>query len=201
VYESPPGPVDAVVGFTAHHCIAAGVEREEVLRRLPADDLSAPLAASFLSWLARRIDSAAGSVDMVLLAPSTVAADVESLQHRSDLGDHPRVVRAARYREELCVYSDRSGAGLVVVGRGLARRWEVSVEVAPEARNRGLGRLLALAARRLVPAEEPLWAQVAPANAASVRAFLAAGYCPVAAEVLFLRRSSACPRMSDRERA
>jgi RimJ/RimL family protein N-acetyltransferase len=32
---------------------------------------------------------------------------------------------------------------------------------------------------------EPLWAQVAPANVASLRAFLAAGYRPVGAEVLF----------------
>jgi hypothetical protein len=31
----------------------------------------------------------------------------------------------------------------------------------------------------------PLWAQVAPANTASLRAFLAAGYRPVGAEVLF----------------
>ena len=30
-----------------------------------------------------------------------------------------------------------------------------------------------------------LWAQVAPANTASLRAFLAAGYRPVGAEVLF----------------
>jgi len=34
-----------------------------------------------------------------------------------------------------------------------------------------------------VPGGEPLWAQVAPANAASVRAFLAAGFTPVGAEV------------------
>jgi RimJ/RimL family protein N-acetyltransferase len=32
---------------------------------------------------------------------------------------------------------------------------------------------------------EPLWAQVDPANTASLRAFLRAGYRPVGAEVLF----------------
>ncbi|MCU1620749.1 MAG: Acetyltransferase family protein, partial [Modestobacter sp.] len=31
----------------------------------------------------------------------------------------------------------------------------------------------------------PLWAQVAPANTASFRSFLAAGWRPVGAEVLF----------------
>jgi hypothetical protein len=43
------------------------------------------------------------------------------------------------------------------------------------------------AARGLVPAGEPLWAQVAPGNAASMRSTLAAGFVPVAAEVLFMR--------------
>jgi RimJ/RimL family protein N-acetyltransferase len=38
----------------------------------------------------------------------------------------------------------------------------------------------------LVPGDRPLWAQVHPGNAASVRAFLAAGYRPVGAEILFL---------------
>jgi len=41
--------------------------------------------------------------------------------------------------------------------------------------------------RALVPAEALLWAQVHPANVASLRAFLAAGYAPVGAEVLFTR--------------
>lgn len=49
-------------------------------------------------------------------------------------------------------------------------------------RGAGLGRALAAAARHLVPGGSPLWAQIAPANAASVRAFLAAGYKLVGAE-------------------
>jgi hypothetical protein len=190
VFGPAPGPVDAVVGFTAHHCIAAAVDREAVLRRLPADELSAPLSATFLSWLGEELGSAPGSLDMVLLAPEAVD-EPEPVERRHDLDDHPRVARAASYREELQVYADGSGAGVLIIGRGLARRWEVSVEVAPEARNAGLARRLAAAARTLVPGEEPLWAQVAPANAASVRAFLAAGYRPVGAEVLFLRRTAA----------
>ena len=44
---------------------------------------------------------------------------------------------------------------------------------------------LAAAAPALVPGGERVWAQVAPANVASLRAFLAAGYRPVGAEVLF----------------
>ena len=52
----------------------------------------------------------------------------------------------------------------------------------PGRRGTGLGRGLAAAARHLLPAGTPLWAQIAPANAASVRAFLAAGFTPVGAE-------------------
>jgi hypothetical protein len=36
-----------------------------------------------------------------------------------------------------------------------------------------------------VPGGAPLWAQVAPANTASLRSFLAAGYRPAGAEVVF----------------
>jgi hypothetical protein len=45
---------------------------------------------------------------------------------------------------------------------------------------------LAAAARALAPERRPIWAQVAPGNAASVRAFLAAGYRPVGAEALLV---------------
>lgn len=72
----------------------------------------------------------------------------------------------------------------MLVGHGVAARWEVAIEVDPGYRGHGLGRALASAARHLVPAGRPLWAQIAPANAASVRAFLAAGFRPVGAEAL-----------------
>ena len=96
--------------------------------------------------------------------------------------EHPRVARAERYRVDVRAY--QVPGGLLVLGRGLAGRWEVAVEVDPGYRGRGLGRRLATAAPGLVPPGEPLWAQVAPANVASVRAFLAAGYRVVGAEVL-----------------
>ena len=92
------------------------------------------------------------------------------------------MARAERYRVDVRAY--QVPGGLLVLGRGLAGRWEVAVEVDPAYRGRGLGRRLAAAAPGLVPPGEPLWAQVAPANVASVRAFLAAGYRVVGAEVL-----------------
>lgn len=80
-------------------------------------------------------------------------------------------------------------AGLIILGRGVAGRLEVAVEVDEHARDRGLGRALFAASRGLVPDGESLWAQVAPGNAASLRAVLAAGFRPLGSEVL-LRRAA-----------
>lgn len=98
-------------------------------------------------------------------------------------GGKARLERALRYRDDVRAWG--VPGGILVLGRGVAGRWEVSVELKPEYRGQGLGRGLALAARHLVPGGAPLWAQIAPGNAASVRAFLAAGYQPAGAEALF----------------
>jgi L-amino acid N-acyltransferase YncA len=74
----------------------------------------------------------------------------------------------------------------VLLGRGVAGRWEVAIEVDPDRRGSGLGQRLATAARHLVPGGAPLWAQIAPGNAASVRVFLAAGFRPAGAEALLV---------------
>ena len=62
---------------------------------------------------------------------------------------------------------------------------EAGFEVIAERRGEGLGRLLAGAARHLVPSESGIFMQVAAGNAASLRAVLAAGFVPVGAEILF----------------
>jgi hypothetical protein len=56
---------------------------------------------------------------------------------------------------------------------------------------RGTGRGLIGDALRLVPAGEPVFAAVAPGNARSLRAFLAAGFTPLGSEVLTCSRSAA----------
>jgi len=80
--------------------------------------------------------------------------------------------------------AEQAPGGVVLIGRGIAGRWEVAVEVDEDQRGHGLGRSLARAARHLVPGGAPLWAQISPGNAASVRAFLAAGFQPVGSEAL-----------------
>lgn len=187
VLPSPPGRSDAVVAFTAHHIVAASVDPDEVLSRLPNDDLSAPLNAGFLMWLAERLNSPPGSLDVVLASVEPSSAELPDLVEREDLSDHPRVVRAIRYREHVRVFFDPDEKGVVILGKGLAGRLEVSIEVNPVMRGRGLGTELARQARSLAPPDEPLFAQVAPGNAASLRAFLDAGFRPLGAEVLFVR--------------
>jgi GNAT superfamily N-acetyltransferase len=146
------------------------------------DPVGAPLGARFLAALADRVGAEPGSLDAVLVAPRR--GRQPALEPVGDL-DHPRVRRALEHRRDVRVWTTPDGAGLLTLGRGVAGRWEVSLEVQPAARRRGLGTALAAAAPALLPGDGPLWAQVAPANTASLRAFLVAGYRPVCAEVLF----------------
>jgi GNAT superfamily N-acetyltransferase len=182
-----PGPVDAVLAFTAHHLVVADVEPELVAARLPAGDLAAPMSPAFLAWLGGRLGSRPGSLDVVLAAEGLGGAPPLALLRVADPGRHQRVVEARRHRGDLEVWSDPGRAGLLLLGRGLAGRRELAFEVEPARRNRGLGRRLVAAARHLTPPGEPLFAQVAAGNAASLRALEAAGFRPLGAEVLFDR--------------
>jgi hypothetical protein len=187
VWAAPPGPVDAVLAFTAHHVVAAAVDPDLVAARLPDGDLSAPMGLAFLGWLGERLGSRPGSLDVVLAAAGLGGAPPLELAPGVDLGRHQRVARALHYRSDLRVWTAEGGAGVLVLGRGLAGRREVAFEVDPARRNRGLGRSLVAAARHLTPPGEPLFAQVAPGNAASLRVVEAAGFRPIGAEVLFHR--------------
>jgi GNAT superfamily N-acetyltransferase len=182
-----PGPVDAVLAFTAHHLVVADVDPELVAARLPDGDLAAPMSPAFLAWLAGRLGSRPGSVDVVLAAEGLGGDPPLALRRVADRGSHQRVVEALRHRSGLEVWSDPERAGMLLLGRGLAGRRELAFEVEPGRRNRGLGRRLVAAARHLVPPGEPLFAQVAAGNAASLRALEAAGFRPLGAEVLFDR--------------
>jgi len=187
VWPAPAGAVDAVLAFTAHHVVAAGVEPALVAARLPEGDLTAPMSPGFLGWLGEQLGSLPGSLDVVLAARGLGGEPPLELRAGVDPDRHPRAARALRYRGDLEVWTTADGAGVLVLGRGLAGRREVSFEVDPGRRNRGLGRLLVAAARHLTPQGEVLFAQVAPGNAASLRVVGAAGFRPIGAEVLFHR--------------
>ena len=181
---APLGAPALVVGGTAWHVVAADVDPAWVAAQVAHDPIAAPLGARFLAALADRVGVEPGVLDAVLIAPAApVERGLELVE--ADVRQHPRVQRALRHRTDVRVWTTPDAAALVTLGRGVCGRWEVSLEVDPAVRGRGLGTALALAAPALVPGGAPLWAQVAPANVASLRSFLAAGYRPVGAEVLF----------------
>ncbi len=178
-----PSARDAgVIAFTGHSVIFADADPTWTAGQLTADDpFAAPLRPEFLCALARHTGRVAHQSDMLACAAALPGAPPTELTPDADPA-HPRISRALRHRDEVRTWL--VPGGVVTVGRGIAGRWEVSVEVGEEARGAGLGRTLATAARHLVPDGAPLWAQISPGNAASVRAFLAAGFVPVGAEAL-----------------
>jgi len=173
----PAGTAMAVVGFTAHYAIAVDLAAEWVRERLPEGDLIAPFLAELGGKIGRRDDG----IDVVLAAGGL---DGEPALTETGTAAHPRAARAFARRADVRVF-EAEGA-VVTFGRGLAGRAEVSIEVEPAARGRGVARRALVEARRLVGADGVVFAQVAPGNAASLRAFLRAGFEPIGSEALFL---------------
>ncbi|MFI2437468.1 GNAT family N-acetyltransferase [Streptomyces sp. NPDC018693] len=176
-----------VISFTAHSVVFTDEDPQWVYDTLAAADCDA-LAASmnprFLAAFLERTGRVTECVDAVLVASPLPGEPVPALTEITDPG-HPRIAYARERRDDVRAWTAEAG-GVLVMGRGVAGRLEVSVEVEEDVRHRGLGRALVTAARHL--AGEPLWAQVAPGNARSLRAFQAAGYRPVGAEALLRTR-------------
>lgn len=175
-----------VLAFPGQHIIVADVRADWVRSWLPDDDLTAPFGPSFLTLLSAVTGREIGNLDSVLVARAHGRRRGLELTEVTD-SDHPRLARARLHRADVRAWV--CPGGLLVIGRGVAGRWEVAVEVEPALRGFGLGRGLFGAALGLLPEGEPVWAQVAPGNAASLRALLASGYRPVGAEVLLEPRS------------
>jgi len=175
-----PSPRDTgVLGFTAHAVIFADTDPGWIASQLPDGDLAAPLSPAFLHALCERTGRLAHTIDLLSVAPALPGPPPVAVDPGVDTA-HPRLARALRYRDGVRAW--QADGGIVTIGRGIAGRWETSIEVDPGRRGTGLGRALAATARHLLPAGTPLWAQISPANVASVRAFLAAGFRPAGAE-------------------
>jgi GNAT superfamily N-acetyltransferase len=163
--------------------VSADVPPSWLAAHLPPGDPGAAFLPPFLGALETRTGRLAGNIDAVTLAtPRPGPPDLPLV--KIDNQDHHRVRRALHHRVDVTVWS--CAGGILTIGSGLGGRWEAGLEVAPAARGRGLGRALAAAATHLVPENRPLWAQIAPGNAASLRAFLAAGFRPVGQETLLV---------------
>ncbi|MFF3848281.1 GNAT family N-acetyltransferase [Streptomyces sp. NPDC002328] len=175
-----------VLSFTAHSVVFTDEDPAWVRGALAAaeaecDALAASMNPRFLSGFLERTGRVCETVDAMLVGSPAAGEPAVALDEVVDAA-HPRAVYARRRRDDVRVWT--AEGGVLVLGRGVAGRLEVSVEVDAAARHRGLGRALVAAARHLV--DEPVWAQIAPGNARSLRAFQAAGYVPVGAEALFL---------------
>ncbi|MER6531304.1 GNAT family N-acetyltransferase [Streptomyces sp. NPDC001508] len=171
-----------VIAFTAHAVVFTDEDEGWVrgaLHAVDCDPLAAAVHPRFLADFMARTGRAHDTVDALLVGTPLAGGPPLALREVTDVG-HPRVGYARERRDGVRVWA--ADGGVVVLGRGVAGRLEVSVEVDEGVRHRGLGRDLVAAALRL--ADEPVWAQVSPGNARSLRAFLAAGYRPVAAEAL-----------------
>lgn len=173
-----------VLAFTAHTLVLTDEDPAWVraaLATVECDPLAAPMHPHFLTALMDRTGRTAETVDALWVGTPLPGPPALPLREIADAG-HPRVVRARRRRDDVRVWA--VDGGLLVVGRGVGGRLEVALEV--EGGSAGVGRELGTAVRQL--ADEPVWAQVSPGNARSTRAFLAAGYRAVGAEMLFSAR-------------
>ncbi|MFE2100577.1 GNAT family N-acetyltransferase [Streptomyces sp. PTD9-10] len=189
-----PSPRDAgVLAFTAHSVVFTDEDPawvRETLRTVTeeCDALAATMNPRFLTALTDRTGRRTDTVDVMLVGSPLPGRPALALREIAD-PSHPRVVSSRRRRDDVRVWT--ADGGVLVLGRGVAGRLEVAVEVDGAVRHRGLGRALVRAARQL--ADEPVWAQVSAGNARSMRAFQAAGYRPVGSEVLLQRKMPVCP--------
>jgi hypothetical protein len=176
----------AVVALTGHAYVLADVDSSDVATRVGDDEgggFGGALKPDVLCWLAgdhRRV----GSIDVVLVSRGRVGvAEADAVRRADQFDAHPRVRRAVEHRRDVEVLAN--DGGVVILGRGLVGRQELSVELLePRAPASGAGRRLIEAGLRRVRAGEWCWAQVAAGNARSLRAFLACGFVPIGSEVL-----------------
>jgi hypothetical protein len=173
-----PAGTHAVVSFTGRCYVMTALDADR-LGGLGIDGYGGATDPRVLTRLAGE-HGQVGSIDVVLVRAGLGGGS--PLAERHDLEHHPRVQRARHHRREVRVLGDERG--FVTIGEGLLKRTELSVELTESAPGHGAGRRLIMAALCALSVDELVFAQVAPGNAASLRAFLASGFVPIGSEVL-----------------
>ena len=184
-----PG-LEAVVSFTGHAVFAVAPDiPDHRLAELGADGFGGahdPRLIAALTGPGGWIDC----LDMLMAGHGTGSAGAPPpLIDRPDLAAHRRVRFAARIRSDPRVlgYPDPGRSAIAIISRGIAGLTELSFELEPGRRGRGVGSRLAADALSMIPAGRFAVAAVAPGNAASVRALLSAGFVPLGSLQLFRR--------------
>jgi hypothetical protein len=182
-----PG-LEAIIAFTGHAVLAVAPDiPDQRLISLGVDGFGGahdPRLITALAGPGGWIDS----LDMLMVGRGTGrAGEPPRLVGRPDLATHPRAAFAARLRDQVrpVGYADRSRGALALISRGIAGLTELSFELEPQRRGEGGGSALVRDALTAVPAGQLVLAAVAPGNAASVRALLAAGFVPLGSLQLF----------------
>jgi hypothetical protein len=184
-----PG-LEAIVAFTGHAVFAVQPDiTGHLLASLGADGFGGAHDPRLITKLAGP-DGWIDSLDMLMAAHGTGRpGDTPALVDRPDLAGHPRVEFAAGLRDQprIMGYRDPRRSALVIISTGIAGLTELSFELESGHRGTGGGATLARDALSVVPSGQLAVAAVAPGNAASVRALLAAGFTPLGSLQLFRR--------------
>ncbi|WP_395156567.1 hypothetical protein [Ilumatobacter sp.] len=176
----------AIVALTGHAYIAAGLTADH-FNDVTLDGFGEALAPATVLRVAD--GGVIGVNDVILVAPGT-GTRIQT-PSTSMWDDHARVRHARHLRTAVVVYGDERG--FVTVGQGLAGRPEMSIGIAETNTSSGLGRHLIGDACGAVPIGQHLFAAVAPGNARSLRAFLAAGFSPIGSEIIIDRSAVQAP--------
>lgn len=184
-----PG-LEAVISFTGHAVFAVEPDISgHMLALLGADGFGGAHDPRLITALAGQ-DGWIDSLDILMAARGTGRPGIPPvLVSRPDLAGHPRAVFAAdiRANPRIVGYQDPRRSALAVVSKGIAGLTELSFELEPGQRGRGGGAQLARDALSAVPSGQLAVAAVAPGNAASLRALLAARFAPLGSLQLFRR--------------
>jgi hypothetical protein len=151
----------AVLAFPSHVIVAADVPRPWLDSWIPPDDFGAPSGPPFLAALEELTCLNADSLDVLLVGPPLPGPPPLPLTE-VPASDHPRVARAQHFRSDVHIWT--SPAGLLILGRGLAGRWELAFEVPPHSRNQGNGRALATAPATSCPPRAQFGLNAPPAT-------------------------------------
>jgi hypothetical protein len=173
--------VEGIVCFTGHAVLALGSDiSHERIAGLGADGFGGAAHPRLLCGLAGP-DGWISSQDALLAGHGTGHGGAAALVPRPDLSSHPRAQYAASIRDtpRPFGYQDPARSAVAILSTGLAGLTELSFELEPDQRGGGQATGLIRAALATLPAGELVVAAVAPGNAASLRALLAAGFTPL----------------------